>query len=189
MNVLSEKISRRKLFGFGLGGLLSIGIGTLLFRRSYSGTVPKTLFFSESEAAFLQAYSQTLLPQEPGFPDIEKAEVVRRLDEEFFFVDSGITDDFKSLIFILEYLPLVSGYWSRFSRLSEEDRRKFLYSQEKTDSDLIRAALANLKMPIFLMYYGHESSFKAISYDGPFANPPEKLSESRIYYRKILGES
>ncbi|PJZ54436.1 hypothetical protein [Leptospira adleri] len=189
MNALSEKISRRKLFGFGLGGLLSIVIGTLLCRRSYSGSVPKTLFFSESEAEFLQAYAQTLLPSEKGFPDIEKAEVVRRLDEEFFFVDPGITDDFKSLILILEYLPLVSGYWSRFSRLDEKDRNEFLSSQETTDSDLIRAALANLKMPIFLMYYGHESSFKAISYDGPFSDPPEKLSESRIYYRKILGES
>ncbi|AOP35663.1 hypothetical protein A0128_18545 [Leptospira tipperaryensis] len=189
MNVFSEKISRRKLFGFGLGGLLSVGIGTLLFRGSHSVAVPKTLFFSESEAEFLTAYSQTLLPPENGFPDIEKAEVIRRLDEEFFFVDPGITDDFKSLILILEYLPLVSGYWSRFSRLNEENRKRFLHSQETTESDTIRAALANLKMPIFLMYYGHESSFKAISYDGPFANPPEKLSESRIYYKKILGES
>ncbi|MBM9576625.1 hypothetical protein JWG45_05595 [Leptospira sp. 201903070] len=189
MNVFSEKISRRKLFGFGLGGLLSVGIGALLCRRSYSVAAPKTLFFSESEAQFLQAYSQTLLPPENGFPDIQKAEVVRRLDEEFFFVDSAITDDFKSLILILEFLPLVSGYWSRFSRLSEEDRAEFLRSKETTNSDTVRAALANLKMPVFLMYYGHESAFKAISYDGPFANPPEKLSESRIYYKKMLGES
>ncbi|MBM9498766.1 hypothetical protein JWG44_00660 [Leptospira sp. 201903071] len=189
MNVFSEKISRRKLFGFGFGGLLSVGIGSLLCQRSYSGNVPKTIFFSESEAQFLHAYAQTLLPPEKGFPDIEKAEVVKRLDEEFFFVDSGITDDFKSLILILEYLPLVSGYWSRFSRLGEEDRSEFLRSQETTNSDTIRAALANLKMPIFLMYYGHESTFKSISYDGPFADPPEKLSESRIYYRKISGEA
>lgn len=137
----------------------------------------------------MQAYARTLLPPEIGFPDIEKAEVIRRLDEEFFFVDTDITDDFKSLILILEYLPLVSGYWSRFSKLNEEDRKSFLHSLEFTKSDTIKAALANLKMPILLMYYGHESSFKAISYEGPFGNPPEKLSESRIYYRKILEES
>ncbi|MDV6236084.1 hypothetical protein CH379_010665 [Leptospira ellisii] len=189
MNVFSEKFSRRKLLGFGLGGLFSICIGVLFFKSSKRSSIPKTLFFSASEAEFLQAYSETILPQEAGFPDIEKAEVIRRLDEEFFFVDQGITDDFKSLILILEYLPLISGYWSRFSRLNEEERRRFLISRESTDSDTIRAALANLKMPVLLMYYGHESTFKAISYDGPFGNPPEKLSESRIYYKKILGES
>ncbi|TGL66296.1 hypothetical protein [Leptospira kmetyi] len=188
MSVWTEKISRRKLFGFGLGGLLSIGIGSLFFARSKNESLPKTLFFSASEVEFLYAYAQTLLPQEPGFPDLEKAEVIRRLDEEFYFVDPGITDDFKSLILILEYLPLVSGYWSRFSKLNEEDRKNFLLSQEGTDSDTIRATLANLKLPVYLVYYGHESSFKAISYDGPFGNPPERLSESRIYYKKMLGE-
>lgn len=117
-----------------------------LFRFSKSQSLPKTLFFSISEVEFLSAYSQTLLPQESGFPDLEKAEVIRRLDEEFFFVDSNISDDFRSLIFILEYLPLVKGYWSRFSRLSEEDRKNFLLSQETTESDTIRAALTNLKL-------------------------------------------
>ncbi|EMJ61418.1 MULTISPECIES: hypothetical protein [Leptospira] len=189
MNLWTEKISRRKLFGFGLGGLLSIGVGTFFFRRSKNQSLPKTLFFSISEVEFLSAYSQTLLPQESGFPDIEKAEVIRRLDEEFFFVSPDVSDDFRSLILILEYLPLVKGYWGRFSRLNEEDRKNFLLSQETTESDTIRAALTNLKLPIYLVYYGHESSFKAISYDGPFGNPPEKLSESRIYYKKILGES
>ncbi|EMJ90663.1 hypothetical protein [Leptospira alstonii] len=189
MSLWTEKISRRKLFGFGLGGLFSIGIGAFFLSRSKNRSFAKTLFFSASEIEFLSAYSQTLLPQEPGFPDLEKAEVIRRLDEEFFFVDPSISDDFKSLILILEYLPLVTGYWSRFSKLDEKDRKNFLHSLESTESDTIRAALANLKLPIFLVYYGHESSFKAISYDGPFGNPPEKLSESRIYYKKILGES
>ncbi|EMJ81913.1 hypothetical protein LEP1GSC016_3817 [Leptospira borgpetersenii serovar Hardjo-bovis str. Sponselee] len=104
-------------------------------------------------------------------------------------MDPNISDDFRSLIFILEYLPLIKGYRSRFSRLSEENRKNFLLSQETTESDTIRAALANLKLPVYLVYYGHESSFEAISYDGPFGNPPERLSESRIYYKKILGES
>ncbi|MBW0432983.1 hypothetical protein [Leptospira yasudae] len=188
MSAWTEKISRRKLFGFGLGGLLSIGIGSIFLSRSKNESLPKTLFFSSAEAEFILAYAQTLLPNEPGFPDLEKTEVIRRLDEEFFFVDPTISDDFKSLILILEYLPLVSGYWSRFSRMNEEDRKNFLHSQERTDSDIVRAALVNLKLPIFLVYYGHESSFKAISYDGPFGNPPERLSESRIYYKKILGE-
>lgn len=187
MSLWTEKISRRKLFGFGLGELLSLCIGAFFFNR-FKRSSYKTLFFSSSEVEFLQAYSQTLLPPTPGFPDLEKAEVIRRLDEEFFFVDPSISDDFKSLIIILEYLPLISGYWSRFSKLNEIDRKNFLLSQETTKSDTIRAALANLKLPVYLVYYGHESSFKAISYDGPFGNPPEKLSESRIYYKKILGE-
>lgn len=83
MNLWTEKISRRKLFGFGLGGLLSLCIGVFLFNR-FKRSSYKTLFFSSSEVEFLLAYSQTLLPPAPGFPDLEKAEVIRRLDEEFF---------------------------------------------------------------------------------------------------------
>ncbi|TGK08503.1 hypothetical protein EHO58_07875 [Leptospira selangorensis] len=186
----APRLSRRTFLRLGLAGsgALVLGGSICILNRS-SRQLPKALFFSESELEILAALSEAILPEAANAPTYKEAKVLERLDEEFYFVDPFLSDDFKTLIMVLEYLPFFHWKFSRFSKLSLESRREFLSELNHSDSDTVRAVWANLRMPIFLMYYGHESTFKTISYDGPFLNPPEKLSESRIYYRKLVGGS
>lgn len=186
----AQRFSRKTFLrlGFAGSGALVLGGSVCILNRS-SRQLPKVLFFSESELETLAALSEAILPEAVGAPTYKEAKVLERLDEEFYFVDPFLSNDFKTLIMVLEYLPFFHWKFSRFSKLSLESRRQFLSELNHSDSDTVRAVWANLRMPIFLMYYGHESTFKAISYDGPFLNPPEKLSESRIYYRKLVGGS
>lgn len=190
MSNSESRFSRKNFLRLGLAGsgALLLGGSVCILNRT-DRKLPKSLFFSDNELETLAALAEAILPEGPGIPDYKEAKVLERLDEEFYFVDPTLSEDFSTLLLVMEYLPIFYWKFSRFSRLSLESRRSFLTSLNNSDSDLIRAVWANLRMPIFLVYYGHSSTFKAISYDGPFANPPEKLSESRIYYRKLIGGS
>ncbi|TGK01512.1 hypothetical protein EHQ53_07510 [Leptospira langatensis] len=186
----APRFSRKTFLRLGIAGTGALVLGSSICILNRSGrTLPKSLFFSGSELETLGALSEAILPEGPNVPTYKDAKVLERLDEEFFFVDPFLSEDFKTLVLVMEYLPFFHWKFSRFSRMSLESRRKFLSELNDSDSDLIRAVWSNLRMPIFLMYYGHESTFKMISYDGPFGNPPEKLSESRIYYNKLIGGS
>ncbi|MDZ4725068.1 MAG: hypothetical protein SH817_02850 [Leptospira sp.] len=145
------------------------------------------LYFSEREQEIVSCFSETILPNlEDNMPTIAKAEVIRRLDEEFSFVSEDIQEEFHNAIFILEYLPFFYGYFSKFQKLNQTDRFALLMLCNDTNSDIIRAVIGNLKLVTFLAYYGHRSSWEQIGYDGPFGDPPEKWSESRIYYQEML---
>lgn len=146
------------------------------------------LYFSDSETKTVNAFSEVVLPiAEPGMPSLEKANVMRRLDEELHFVSEEIQEDFHSAMMVLEYLPLFYGYFSFFSRLSKEKRGELLTILAETDSDIVRAVVGNLKLLVCLVYYGHKSTWEQISYPGPFGNPPEKWSESRIHYQNLVN--
>ncbi|EPG74090.1 hypothetical protein LEP1GSC058_3543 [Leptospira fainei serovar Hurstbridge str. BUT 6] len=182
------RFSRKTFLRFGLVGTAALFLGgTVCIFKSSSRFIPKSLFFSDDELNTMAALAEAILPEGKNVPTYKQAEVLERLDEEFYFVDPFLSEDFKSLILVIEYLPIFQGKFSRFSRMPLDSRRSFLNSLADTNSDLIRAVWANLRMPIYLVYYGHPSTFHMISYEGPFGNPPEKLSESRIYYKKMIG--
>ncbi|MBM9499465.1 hypothetical protein JWG44_04280 [Leptospira sp. 201903071] len=176
----STKLSRKK---FILTSILSVFLlGTVGFVLRSTRKLTR-LFFSRSTEETLSSFAKAVLPEDEGFPDIEESEVISRLDEELFFVDSSISGDFDTAMWILEFLPIRFGYWSRFSKLKKEEAREFLNGALQSESELVRNIVSSVRMVVMLVYYGHKSTWKEIGYDGPFGNFPEKLSESRIYYK------
>lgn len=147
----------------------------------------KYFYFSDSEIRTLTRFSEVVLPiHESGMPNLEEANVMRRLDEELYFVSEEIQEDFHSAVMVLEYLPFLYGRFRCFSNMEPEDRISFLETVSDTDSDVVRAVIGNLKLLVCLVYYGHKSTWDSISYPGPFANPPEKWSEARLHYQNLL---
>ena len=138
-------------------------------------------------ARVLEGQFKVTLPQGAGMPDANTAEVVRRLDEELTFVADAISSDFIAAIYLIEFSPAAYGYFGRMSRLEPANRVEFLKRAGGEGSDLVRAAVSNIRMLILLCYYGHASTWKKIGYDGPFAGLPEKLSEQRKHYRQLSG--
>ncbi|PJZ46820.1 hypothetical protein [Leptospira brenneri] len=161
-------------------------LALLLFCAGIKSKI-RYFYFSDSEVKTVTAFAEVVLPiAEPEMPNLEKADVMRRLDEELYFVSEEIQEDFHSAVMVLEYLPLFYGNFSLFSNLSKEKRETLLIELADTDSDIVRAVVGNLKLLVCLVYYGHKSSWAPISYPGPFANPPEKWSEARIHYQNLL---
>lgn len=81
------------------------------------------------------------------------------------------------------------GYFSRLSRLSLAERRELLIRASGTKDDTVRAVIANLSGMMRWYYFGHPATWNAIGYDGPFMNLPEKRSEQRVLYAKLVGKS
>ncbi|XDD54311.1 hypothetical protein AB3N62_00425 [Leptospira sp. WS4.C2] len=161
-------------------------LALLLFCAGIKSKI-RYFYFSDSETKTVTAFAEVVLPiTEPGMPSLEEANVMRRLDEELYFVSEEIQEDFHSAVMVMEYLPLLYGQFAFFSNLSLEKREELLLELAETDSDILRAVVGNLKLLVCLVYYGHKSTWNSISYPGPFANPPEKWSEARIHYQNLV---
>lgn len=133
----------------------------------------------------LKKMADALLPRGQGFPSAEEARLYRRLDEELYFCNRSISSDMRDALLLVEWYPFACGYLSRFSRLQTEDAARLIEMGLQSKNDLVRVVFSNLRMVIFLMYYGHSSTYASIGYDGPFGGFGEILSEQRRYYERI----
>lgn len=181
-----------KLSLLGIGGIAAAtasGVGYLTMTHRYRERYGKLLSLDGHLADIVHALAEAAAPSRPGFPSIEEAEVVTRLDEEMFFVSDGISGDLKAAFYLIEMLPLAKGYMSRFSRLTIDQRRQFLAECCDTTDDTVRAVIFNLPATMRWYYYGHPSSWRAIGYDGPFMNLPEQRSDQRVLYASLTGRT
>jgi hypothetical protein len=193
MNI--EPISRRSFLRFGAAASVAT---TAVMMGGYSFfSTEKTakfttdfgtlLVLNQARATTFFAFAQAVIPKTKGFPDAKTAQIVERADEEFSFISTNIANDIKTVLDVLEYLPIFYGEFSRFSKMSEADRLAFLTSLNDTTNDTVRAVVNNCRMITFNMYYGHPSTWQAIGYDGPFSRVPQKLSVQRQHYAKRVG--
>lgn len=190
----SPFFSKRRFLKFSLLGIgatvaTAAGLGAYLtqthqFRARYG----KLLVLDGHLADIAHTLAQACVPTgRPGFPSIEQAEVVQRMDEEFYFVSDSISADIKAAFYLLEMLPFAYGHASRFSRLTLAQRRALLTEATATQDDTVRAVVANLSAIIRWYYYGHPSTWKVTGYDGPFMQLPEQKSEQRLWYAKLTA--
>jgi hypothetical protein len=153
------------------------------------GNPAKLLVLSPAQAATLAALAQAVLPSQTGFPTVEQAQVVQRMDEELWLSDVSIQEDMGAALSLMEWLPLMYGHWSRFSRLNKAQRMRVVQQCMESSIDIVRAVGTNLKLVSHFMYFGHASSWAAIGYDGPFQKLPPKISVQRkAYALRVTGE-
>ena len=146
------------------------------------------IIFNPDQAALIHAFAEATLPHGEGFATALEARVVNRLDEELTFVSPGISGDFIKIVEAVEFMPKFMGEKSYFSELSREQRVAFLNSTLETDVEDIRAALSALRMSVCMVYYGHESTWAQINYDGPFTPLTPKPGVQREYYAQVIEE-
>lgn len=184
-----QTFSRRSFLKYALlggGSLLAVGALVRFWPRKSFG---KLVTLNDYLGDALEAFAEVTLPREPGMPDATTAQVIRRLDEELTFVAPQISSDFIAAIYLIEFSPAAYGFFGRMSRLEPAKRIAYLKRAGGEGSDLVRAAVSNIRMLILLSYYGHASAWPKIGYDGPYGALPEKLSEQRLHYRKLTGEN
>lgn len=149
----------------------------------------KLLVLSSTQATTLAALAQAVLPSQAGFPTVEQAQVVQRMDEELWLSDISIQEDMGAALSLMEWLPLMYGHWSHFSRLEKAQRMQVVQQCMESSIDVVRAIGTNLKLVSHFMYFGHASSWAAIGYDGPFQKLAPKISVQRkAYALRVSGE-
>ncbi len=154
--------------------------------KTHTAEFGTLLNFGETQATTLFALAQSFIthPQDPA----QIINVVKRLDEEMYFVKKDISDDFKLALDFLEYLPLAYGRFSRISRMPVKERSDFLNSIQDSSIEPVRVALNACRMATFICYYDQESTWANIGYSGPFSKVPEKLSPQRLHYQKLIKQ-
>lgn len=100
-------------------------LALLLFCAGIKSKI-RYFYFSDSETKTVAAFSEVVLPiTEPGMPNLEEANVMRRLDEELYFVSEEIQEDFHSAVMVLEYLPIFYGHFSFFRIFHGKNGKSF----------------------------------------------------------------
>jgi hypothetical protein len=82
-------------------------------------------------------------------------------------LEEGLVGDVKALLSLLELYPLMTGSFTRFSRLGPAAQDAVLLSWEKSGTALLRQGLQALKAMCLLAHYQDERSFAGIGYSGP----------------------
>lgn len=167
-----------------LGALAGAGLGaSACSRGTETGSDARPLLaLTAAQARTLGAVADAVVPTQPGFPDAQQAQVVRRFDEELSFVAPSIRDDLRAALGVLEYAPLLYGHFSRFSALDLAARRQVLQAMNTSRVELLRAIGSNAKILVQFFYFSHPSVWAATGYDGPFGRMPEQTSEQRAWY-------
>lgn len=200
--MLKHKLPRRRLLklfvksgsllGAGLLGSQMSGCGDRASPHSGQGDVYKTgfgnlLVLNQDRASALYAFAEACVPNSRD--QIRQAQVLPRIDEELYFVSTQIREDFLLALDVLEYLPLVYGFFSRFTRLNLPERERFLRGLQNTRINTVSAVISACRMAVMMMYYGHDSTWNDIHYDGTFARLPQIESAQRAHYRRLTKGS
>lgn len=182
-NTAVQNLSKRKFLVASLG---AAAMATSLFTGergrplASGGDGLSCLVFDVHAVAVLMAVAEAVLPADGVYPDL-RAQVIRRLDEELSFVPA-VAVDVNTAIDLVQYLPLASGHLSRFTALDRTARQDVLVSAGRSSLSAVRAAASGLRMLVHFVYYGHEASWQAMGYDGPFAGVSPQASEQRRFY-------
>lgn len=153
----------------------------------YPTTFGKLLVLDQNRAQVLFAFAEACVPNTNG--EIKRARVMHRIDEELYFVSGDIREDFLLALDVMQYLPMVYGYFSRFSKLTLADRNALLRALQQTRLDTVSAVLNACRMAVMMMYYGHESTWAPIQYDGTFSRAPQIHSLQRRRYQQLTQAS
>lgn len=185
-----HQLSRRRFLIGSVGAAIGIAaLGSEMFgspapadARGDSADDGRLLVFSASNALTLTAFAEAVLPRDPLFPSMTDTQLIQRCDEELYFVDEAIRADVGAALDLLEWLPVVRGYFSRFSRMPATERAALIESMLASRIETLRAVANNLKIVVHFLYYAHPATWALTGYDGPFARLEPKQSEQRLHY-------
>jgi len=183
-------IPRRRFLKLGLAcGITSIvapfGVYQYFFKvkAHYATPYGTLLVLNKRQAEILYAASEVVLPESINSKDVLK-NVVKRLDEELFFVDKQIQSDFRLALDSLQFLPLVFGKLSSFTYLSKPEQLMVYKGAMGSSSDLIRVVANNIRALLFVVFYGLDVNWEEIAYDGSFSGLAPIESVQRKYYEE-----
>ena len=164
-----EPLSRRSFLRAGIltGAAFTSGCATVFGRRE----APEDLVYdhlSREEARVATRFTEVLLPTEAhGLPSsTEVVPTVKNLDGMVGQMSPQTRDLFGLAFWVLEYRPMASFRFSRFTRLDDDRAREYLIAlQEGTFFE--RGLATGIKSLVALNYWRDERTWPAMDYHGP----------------------
>jgi hypothetical protein len=126
-------------------------------------------------AGVLAAALRRVIPPREGSPSVDEVDLVGRIDRELYFQPDAMVRDLLDALRVLEWWPVLTGRFARFSALEVGAQDRVLEGMARSRFDLVRSSFSGIRMLGLFYYYAAESTWPAIGYDGTWAapNPPE----------------
>lgn len=164
-------MNRRSFLRRGSAGAL--GLASISLLPGCSGAYPpagvELKVFSDKEFHIFQRIMETFLPvTQPDELDIRQAHAAERIDDLMSFAPTAMQDQMKMLLLILEHgtLPL-GGKFTRFSKLSPEDRAAHLDKLRHSGNSLSKILYTVFGKISYGMYYEVDETHTLLEYPGP----------------------
>lgn len=173
-------LGRRKFLGGSLLGALATAAGTLPLPGCATVRAPnlripdKLLFLAEDEARVLLAVANRILPPAEGWPTMEEAGVVARIDRELSAMRADVQADFRSALGVLErWLPALTLRFSSFTAMAPEEQDDYLRALETSSIGLLRQVYYGFRTLTTFFYFGDARAWPRLGYDGPWVGRVE----------------
>jgi hypothetical protein len=123
---------------------------------------------SKREHAILTALALCILKGAEPDPARDGALAQRAFIARYLgYLDEALRSDVRSLLSLLEFYPVLTGGFSRFTKLTPDRQAAILRSWEVSSYALLRQGFAAVKSMCLLAHYQDARSFPSIGYDGP----------------------
>ena len=124
---------------------------------------------------FLAAAATFLPPLGEGDPTVEDVHAAEYIDAALGLTRREVQDQVKQALAVFEHAPpLFDLRFSRFTKLSAEDRFSVLASWRDSSLGFRRQLYKALRNLAYASYYSAESVWKSIDYDGPRYRDPNR---------------
>jgi hypothetical protein len=124
---------------------------------------------SAKEYAITRAAAEALLEGTPVQPGI----VATRIDRELVLAGEPVSEDFKTVLGLIEHLTVLGGRVRRFSQLNPAERLKYLLGWSRSRFKLRRGAFYALKGFIYYFAYIDDDTRPLTGFQGPW---PERVT-------------
>jgi len=141
------------------------------------------LVLTDSQAVTLASFAGAVLQGSP-LPD-PVTPVLRRLDEELYFVDEAVRSDVGAALAFLDWYPVLRFKFHRFADLGPERRSSLIEEMITSRFETPRAVANSLRVAVLFFHYAHPSSWSVTGYDGPYSHFAPQMSEQRLRYLEL----
>jgi hypothetical protein len=117
------------------------------------------------EASIFACLVDTVAAPEPVLPPVAQTDCAFAFDRWMAASPALNARGMRALLLALEVMPLAMGFGSRFRRLSQDQRARFVKTVEHSPNKHLRQLAKVLKGAAYLAYYGDDGVMKRVGYD------------------------
>ncbi len=175
-------LPRRRLLKLAAvgGALVATGSVVAFFRtRGYElpkERVAKLKVLDPWQFIFLEHAARRIAAADgPGMPTTDEVDVAGFVDGYVSKMAAPLKRDLLRFFAYVEHVaPLGARFSHRFTALAPADQDVVLANLEAHDNTLLRGGFEGLKALVFMGYYKDPRTWRALDYEGPLVNRPEK---------------
>jgi hypothetical protein len=126
---------------------------------------PALQVLTPREASIFACFVDTVAAPEPVLPPVAETDAALFFDRWMAASPRPNAIGMRSLLYVLELMPLTLGFRGRLRRLPVHQRVEFVAKIERSPNRHVRQLTKLLKGAAFLSYYGDDAIMRRIGYD------------------------